>query len=647
MIVRRSVVSALLLCVLVAPAAAQEITYRVSVPQPEHHWLQVEATFTGVQPPLELRMSRSSPGRYALHEFAKNVYDVRADDGRGHALEVTRVDPYGWAVASAGTVRVFYKVFGDTADGTYLAVDPTHAHMNMPATFMWARGMMDRPIRVSFEPPRGSNWTIATQLFPTSDPRTFTAPNLQYFMDSPTELGPVWQHEIRIPQPDGSGEATFRIALHHAGTERDAAQYASGIEKIAAEEAAIFGEFPAYEPGFYTVLADRLPTAAGDGMEHRNSTVVTSRNGLAQPRALHGALEAVAHELFHCWNVERIRPAALEPFDFERANMSGELWLAEGFTNYYGSLVMQRSGLSELVETLAGMGSTINAIANGAGRQVRTAAEMSQMAPFVDAARSMDATNFDITFISYYTWGEGLGLALDLSLRDSTGGRVTLDDYMRAMWRAHGKPGGSAPGLVARPYTIDDARARLAEVSGDARFAEEFFSRYVLGHEVPDYARLLARAGLILRRRNPGAASLGSRSWQNDSQGLRISTLTAPGTPLYEAGLDEGDVIVSIRNKRVTSNDDVTAAIAANRPGESIAMQVLRRGATTPAVVTLTLTKDPELELVTVESTGGRLTSEQQAFRSAWLGSHVAVGRAFQARPRGPEGPRHPRGSVS
>ncbi len=623
MSVRRSFASSLLLAFLVVrPVAAQEVVYRVSAPQPEHHWLQVEATFTGVHSPLELRMSRSSPGRYALHEFAKNVYDVRAFDGDGRALALARPDPYGWTVeAAGGTVRVVYKVFGAHLDGTYLSVDPTHVHLNMPAAFMWARGMADRPIRVSFEPPRGSNWKVATQLFPGGDAWTFAAPNLEYFMDSPTELGPIWQHQFTVPQPAGTGQATFRIALHHDATDAEARQYAAGVERIAAEEGAIFGEFPAYEPGFYTFLADYLPTASGDGMEHRNSTVVTGHNSLAQARGLHGALDTVAHELFHCWNVERVRPATLEPFDFERANVSGELWLAEGFTSYYGQLVMQRAGLSSLDEALGALRDTIIAVVNGPGRQARTAVEMSQMAPFVDAARSVDETNFDITFISYYTWGSGLALALDLSLRDLTNGRVTLDDYMRAMWRVHGQPGGPAPGLVARPYTLADARARLAEVSGDRRFADEFFSRYVEGHDAPDYARLLERAGFVLRRRNAGRAWIGDLSFQSDARGLRLSRLTAPGWPAYGAGLDEGDVIVAIGDRQTTSGGDLDAALASRTPGETVVVQFQRRGVT--ATVPVTLGADPELELVTLESTGGTLTPSQRQFRRAWLSSRA------------------------
>ena len=133
------------LAAAVAPAVAQTappIEYRISVPEPVHRWLQVEMILRDVPAaPLGLRMARSSPGRYSVHEFAKNVYDVEVSDLAGQPLAVGRPNPHEWRVERhGGTVRVRYKVFGDSVDGTYLAVDASHAHMNMPATLMWARG---------------------------------------------------------------------------------------------------------------------------------------------------------------------------------------------------------------------------------------------------------------------------------------------------------------------------------------------------------------------------------------------------------------------------------------------------------------------------------------------------------------------------
>src|SRR5882724_9150767 len=161
----------LIVCVLSIDRAAQPpvvhaqrgdpaIRYRVSFPEPQHRWMQVEMSLSNLDSgPLELRMSRSSPGRYSLHDFAKNVYDVHAFDPDGRELPTMRPDPYGWSVAAHGAgVTLKYKVFGDRVDGTYLAVDTTHAHINMPSAIMWARGLDDRPVTIRFEQPAGMRW---------------------------------------------------------------------------------------------------------------------------------------------------------------------------------------------------------------------------------------------------------------------------------------------------------------------------------------------------------------------------------------------------------------------------------------------------------------------------------------------------------
>ena len=235
----------------------------------------------------------------------------------------------------------------------------------------------------------------------------------------------------------------------------------------------------------------------------------------------------MSHEFFHCWNVERIRPKTLEPFNFEDANISGELWLAEGFTQYYGPLVMARAGLTPARSGAASC-ATRSPSSTVPARQFRSAVEMSQMAPFTDAAVAIDETNLPTTFISYYTYGAAIATALDFSLRDRSNGKITLDDFMRAMWLAHGKPGGPSPAIIAKPYTLKDARDRLAEVSGDRRFADDFFDRYVEGREVPDYATLFARVGLVLRKRNPGAA------WAGCS--ISVSAAAGPRPPRRRAG---------------------------------------------------------------------------------------------------------------
>jgi predicted metalloprotease with PDZ domain len=586
------------------------VQYRVSVPEPQHRWLQVDATFADLgAAPLELRMSRSSPGRYSLHDFAKNVYDVHAFGADGRELQPTRPDPYGWTVTGhGGAATVKYKVYGDRVDGTYLAVDPTHAHINMPAAMMWAHGLEDRAVTIAFEPPPGARWQVATQLHPAG-PLQFTAPNLQYFMDSPVEFGDIALREFTV---NGS---RFRVALHHRGTEAELDTYAKDVEKIVREEGAIYGEFPSYEPGHYTFLADYLPWADGDGMEHRNSTVMTGR-----PSRASDALGTAAHEFFHCWNVERIRPKGLEPFDFDRANLSGELWLAEGFTQYYGPLVLQRAGLVDLSSTAGTLTGLVETVTQNAGRLVRTAEQMSQMAPFIDGGRPIDRTNWSTTVISYYPFGGAIALALDLSLRERTDSRLSLDDYMRAMWRKYGKPGGAAEGIVDRPYTIADAEATLGEVTADGAFARDFFAKYIQGHDLADYARLLARAGFVVRKRNAGRAWLGDLRLEVRNGAAHLAALVSPLWPIYRAGIEQDDELQQVDGQKIGSDTDLVNALARHRPGETIAIVFVdRTGSVKTAGVALA--EDPHLEVVPAEKTGAALSAAEQQFRDRWLKS--------------------------
>ena len=625
-VVRRAVLAVALMVAAAEAAFAQApVNYRISFPAPEHRWMQVEVTFTQVPAgPLQVRMSRTSPGRYALHEFVKNVFDVQVKDGKGKALVPTRPDLHQWDVAGHdGTVVISYRIFGDRIDGTYLGIDSTHAHMNIPASLMWARGLEMRPARVRFAQPPGRKWRVATQLYPGDDPLTFTAPNFHYLMDSPTEFSAHILRTFTVLSGATPGPM-FRIALHHDGSDAEADAYARDTERIVRETVAIFGEFPRFETNTYTFLADYLPWASGDGMEHRNSTVLSSSGALRSPGQRTGLLGTVAHEFFHAWNMERIRSRALEPFNFEEADVSSELWFGEGFTSYYDDLILRRTGLTTLEQTLASFGNAVNTVTQSPGRKIRTAEEMSQMAPLVDAAAAIDRTVFENTFISYYTWGAAIGLGLDLSLRDRTNGRVTLDDFMGAMWREHGRPGQKEPGMVATPYTTADLKARLADVAGDAKFAEDFFARYIQGHEVVDYAKLLNRAGFVLRKRAAGQsyfAGMQSLDFAG-GPGARVSAPVAFDSALYQAGVERDDTIVALDGVNLISTGALTQLLGKHKPGDRIAIRFVRRSGE-PVNAALVLDEDPRVEILPIEQSGGTLSEEQRRFRDDWFATKV------------------------
>ncbi len=598
---------------LASGAQAQEVRYDIAFPNAAHREAEITVTWTGLPAgPLSVRMSRSSPGRYALHEFAKNVYSVRAEDGSGNPLPVSQRDPYGWDVSGhTGSVRFSYTLYGDRADGTYTGIDATHAHLNMPATFAWARGTERQPIRIAFHVPEGSGWNVATQLQPTDDAYVFRAPHLQYFLDSPTELSDFTLRNWPVTHAGRS--YTIRLALHHTGSAADADAYAEMARQVVAEQIAMWGEPPEFDFGTYTFIACYLPWAAGDGMEHRNSTILTSTASLEQnARALLGTL---SHEFFHAWNVERLRPADLEPFDFERANMSGALWFAEGFTSYYDDLFIRRAGLSDDRQYFEGLAGGLNAVILGRGRRYFSPVEMSMQAPFVDAAVSIDPNNRANTFISYYTWGAMLGVGLDLSLRTRFPGK-SLDDVMRSLWASHGR--AQQDYAPTRPYSLGDLRAAVASVSGDADFANDFFERFVHGREVPDYEALLARMGLLLRRAAPGVASLGFVPWQARDGRVTVAGSTPWGTPAYEAGLDRGDVLLSLEGAPIRSTADLQQLLAARGPGDEVTLEFEHRGRRRNARVPLM--EEPRLEIVPFEQDGRSVTDEMLRLRSDWLG---------------------------
>ena len=596
--------------------APAPVVYDIRFPNRVHREAEVSVRFSGVPDgPLRVRMARSSPGRYALHEFAKNVYAVAAVNSAGRALTVTRRSPHEWAVTGHTGVVIFsYTLYADRADGTYAGIDETRAHLNIPATFAWSPQFATRPIMVTFHRPDPA-WKIATQLQPTNDAETFRAPNLQYFMDSPTHLGVLDIREWQVAS--GGRTQTMRLAVDHTGTAAQVSEYTDLTKRVVNEMAAVFGELPAFDFGTYTFVACYRSNCAGDGMEHRNSTSVTSSSSLAENQM--GLLGTVSHEFFHAWNVERIRPRSLEPFDFTEANMSGELWLAEGFTSYYGDLVLARSAILTPRQYAQGLTGAVNTLTTSPARAFSGAVGMAQQAPFVDAAVAIDPNNRSNTFISYYTYGEAVGLALDLLLRGRTPA-VTLDDFMREMWRRHGKLQTAAL-APARPYTLADAQSALAAVSKDSAFARSFFASYVVGSALPDYPALLAQAGFLVRPARAGHAWMGDTRISALDGEVIVAGPTSIGSPMYEVGMAAGDRITRVGDRAITTAPELQQAIDATKPGEQVRLTWIGRGGEKSAM--MTLREDPNVEVVTFEGAGRTPTAAQLAFRASWVGSRI------------------------
>jgi predicted metalloprotease with PDZ domain len=593
------------------PTVAQApVIYNVGLAGRDHHEMEVEVRFGDLPAgPLEIRMSRTSPGRYALHEFAKNVYSVSATDDADNALEIEQPNLHQWNVSGHDGIVVFrYTLFADHSDGTYAAVDSSHAHLNIPATFVWGRGLEEREHTVCFERPEG--WEVFSQM-ERNHAGCLVAPDLAYFIDSPIEVSAAERYAWTVGE--GEAQQTIEVILHHTGEKAEAELLADVTKLIVDEQIAIFGEAPEFDHGRYTFLVDALPWSDGDGMEHRNSTVVAT-GGTVLDR-IDGLVGTNSHEFFHAWNVERIRPESLEPFDLEAANMSRELWFAEGFTSYYGGLVLTRIGADNLESFAEGLGQWLDYVLSSPGVNLRSAAEMSSLAPFVDAANSNEPTNHSNTFISYYSYGAVLALGLDLTLRTQFDD-LTLDDFMRAAWEHFGKN--------ETPYDNEDLRRLLEEVTGDPEMADSFFEQSIYGTQPPDFESLLGAVGLRLRRSDPKGAWLGvGLQYQEADEergrraGVRIDGSPRVGSPAYAAGIGRNDILVSFDGTDLESIEALSDLLKEKAAGDIIELVIDKRGE--ERTVEVTLAERPNLEVVTFEAAGEELSEEIRARREAWL----------------------------
>jgi len=576
--------------------AQDPIRYQVNLDNVQHHEINITIDFPSLpQKALVVHMPTASPGRYAIHNFAKNVYDVKATDSEGNQLAVYKKLADEWEIAGHdGHVTFQYTLFANRADGTYAGIDNRKVHMNMPATFAYGKEMPKRPVEITFDLSKRPDWKVATQLKKLTDNK-FYAPDYYYFFDSPTIIGDI---DFRSFKSMSNGkEYTIEVAMDHEGTDEELDKYTDWVQKVVEEQKAVYGSLPDYDYGKYTFLCMYNPWVSGDGMEHRNSTVCTSKGSLAQNAK--GVIGTVSHEFFHCWNVERIRPQSLEPFDFDKANMSGELWFAEGFTSYYTRLTLVRAGIITPEEYVGGLAGTINYVTNAPGRKYRNPIQMSQHAPFVDAAKSIDPNNYGNTFVSYYSYGSYLGLALDLTLR-SKFEKVNLDDLMRYMWEHFGK--------AEIPYQIPDIEKALGAITNDAAFAKSFFAQYIYQSDLPDLQGLLKQFGVKLQLENIGKAAGVRVSYGED--GATVKSNISQNHPLYAAGINKDDKILAVDGVLPTEDNGLLADL---KIGQTYTLKYIQNGLEETG--NFVAMQDPSLTISLSENIGKVMEGK----RNKWL----------------------------
>ena len=593
--------------VLAEEPALKSITYRLSMSRPMSHLFEVsiliELPDELKDKPLQLQMPRWAPGRYGVFDFAKNVQEVRAA-AESATRPVTRVNDQTWSVSplGAGRLTVSYKVFGNDLSGTFSQLDTRHANYNGGSIFMYIVGHKPDPVKLEINAPAG--WKIINGRTDRIGQTEWQFPNWDIMIDTPTEIAPDWTRDDF--EVDGK---KYHVMVHSFGPEGGKrAALVNDIEKIVRAEVGMWGapEFQEYTFLIHFAADDH----SGDGMEHLTSTQIIQPGALGDPGTYENTLGTVAHEFFHVWNVKRLRPQELGPWDFTRPLATRGLWIAEGFTNYYGRLMLRRAGLWDDQQFLNREAETIHGIESAPGSRLMSAEESSLSAPFIDGSPRAQTTNLENTAISYYPKGELIGMVMDLLIRGRTKGKSSLDDVMRAMYEEfYLNSPNSSYYLRGRGYQTEDLE-RVASRRSGVDFSD-FFKRYVRDVEVLPYDEAFAYVGLRLVK-TPSKEPFNAGLSMEFERGPIIENVRN-NSPAEDAGLQAGDRIVSLAGKEVTS--DWLKMFARYKTGDSVPITVKRDRQTIKANIVL---GQPDRFDYAIQEKADA-TAEQKALRAAWL----------------------------
>jgi predicted metalloprotease with PDZ domain len=621
---RRLIILFAVIVTLSSAAAAQElplksIAYRLAMSRPVSHLfevaIEVQLPDELTDKPVQFQMPKWSPGRYAVFDFAKNVQEFQAIEGRCSTVlactdkptrTVTRVDDQTWSVAPAGssTLTITYKVFANDLSGTFSQLNDRHGNYNGGCIFMYVVGHKPDPVKLTIVPPSG--WRIVNGRMDHPNQTEWQFPNWDIMIDTPTEIAPDWTQD-----DFADAGKKYHVVVHSFGPEGGKrAALVADIEKIVRAEVAMWGppEFSEYTFLLHFAADDH----SGDGMEHLTSTQIIEPGALAEPAVYNDTLDAVSHEFFHVWNVKRLRPFELGPWDFTRPANTRGLWVAEGFTNYYGRLMLRRAGLWDDKRFLSREAQTIKGIESAQGSKLMSAEESSLSAPFLDDAPHSQQTNLENTAISYYPKGELIGLVIDLLIRGRTAGKSSLDDVMRRMYdEFYLKSPNNSYYLRGRGYYTEDVERVVAELGG-AEF-HEFFKRYVRDVEVLPYDEAFASVGLRLVKAPASEPFNAGLALDFEDQGAIIENVRNY-SPAENAGLQKNDHIVSLAGKKVT-RDSWLKTLARYKKGDTVRVVVKRDRRTINADIIL---GDVERFDYRIEERTDA-TDQQRTLRAAWL----------------------------
>jgi len=593
-----------------SPAAGQspnagEISFTVSMSKPWTHLLEVEMRIglpanLNVPNETNLIMPVWTPGSYLVREFERHVQDFAPVDGNGNALVWSKVDKNTWRVTTRGARawKVTYRVYANELTVRTNDLNSDHAFWNNAALLMYPEGGIGKPSTLRVVP--ANNWKVATGLPPVSgQPNTFRAENFDILYDSPVEVSNFRQIDFEVRG------VPHRIVIDGEGN-YDPERMRADVKKIVETEAAMMGVIPYHD---YTFLL-HLRSTGGGGIEHLNSTSLGYRRfSFGTERGWHGFHSLVAHEFFHLWNVKRIRPDALGPFDYTKENYTRSLWVAEGITDYYGNLTVRRAGLTSEAAYLDALARRIQDFQDTPGRLQMSAEDASFNSWIKEYRPDENSVN---TQISYYDKGELLGLLLDLEIRRRSNNTKSLDDVMRTLYAQFFEKG--------RNYTPADFQRVCESAAGGSM--EEFFARYVRGREELPYNQFFAAAGLRLEQAGVAVGESNSTAPVKGYLGADFDARTdmiliesvRVGTPAYEQGLNAKDQILALNGARV-NKDQFEAMVAAKRPGEIIHLTLFRNDDLRTFDIKLGGHVDEPYKLVQLPSA----TEQQKQTYQAWL----------------------------
>lgn len=564
--------------------AAEAITYTVT-PDAAARQFAITLTVTKVnKPTLTVQLPTWSPGSYRIIDFAANVAEVTAENDRGQVLTVAHPDKLTWSVVTGGAkeVRIKYRI----ANADVVAVEgkPKRAHLSGPRSLMYVADRKKEAVRLILNVPEG--WKITNSLDPVPGTKnTYTAPNYDVLADAPSELGDYAEEDFLVRG------VPHKVVLYGDYAHVDRAKLTDYCRRVAETEIAFFNDVPFKRYVFQFRVAGPTGTGTG-GLEHLGSTEIQTR-GAVNDRTR----SVIAHEYFHLWNVKRIRPFVLGPFDYTQPNRTANLWWSEGVTSYYGDLLSRRGGLNTDEEYFQHLGTTIATLQNNPARLQVTAEEASQKV--WEAGNGQGFGN-----LSYYTKGELIGLCLDLTIRQETKGKHSLDDVMRGLYAQCGK--GDKPG-----FGEDDIRKTVNRVAG--KDLSKLYESLVRKPDEMPFETCLGYAGLSLTKTEQATTlpDTGIGRPIPASGGVRLTTVR-PDSPAAAAGLKTGDLVVQVNGKPITDTDFPFPRL---RSGDTLTLTVERSGVRSDIAVTVGTLKRI---LYTVAPNAGA-TPEQILLRTGWL----------------------------